>query len=313
MKKYFSFAVLAMAVLAGCQKVDLSEVEPSDEGGSSAVTKKFTFTVKGDFGNPEFVEGGGAATRAYMQADGVDMTDLWVVDVMPDAEASGTGAGSSGTGAGSSGTVVQTKHLTPADAEWGAPVLQLKLGTHHVMFLASRGAGAQYQDGVVTWTKPLDTFYLDYEVTVAKTSNGNRAVTLDRVSTVLNLTIDDAIAEGVTEIKFTPATWYTGWNMLTGEAVSDAYYTSSVSIPASYVGQEGVQMNVWGLSGATEWTTNVGVSATKNGTPVSSTTIENAPFKANRKTKYHGMMFGTRGNVTLTLSDEWSADYEGEF
>lgn len=101
--------------------------------------------------------------------------------------------------------------------------------------------------------------------------------------------------------------------MLTGEAVSDAYYTSSVSIPASYVGQEGVQMNVWGLSGATEWTTNVGVSAAKNGTPVSSTTIENAPFKANRKTKYHGMMFGTRGNVTLTLSDEWSADYEGEF
>ena len=294
-----------MAVLAGCQKVDLSEVEPSDEGGSSAVTKKFTFTVKGDFGNPEFVEGG-AATRAYMQADGVDMTDLWVVDVMPDAEASGTGAGSSGT-------VVQTKHLTPADAEWGAPVLQLKLGTHHVMFLASAGVGGQYSEGVVTWTKMKDTFYKDYEVTVAKTSNGNRAVTLDRVSTVLNLTIDDAVAEGVTEIKFMPATWYTGWNMLTGEAVSNAYYSSSVSIPASYVGQEGVQMNVWGLSGATEWTTNVGVSATANGTPVSSTTIENAPFKANRKTKYHGMLFGTKGSVTLTLSDEWSADYEGEF
>lgn len=302
MKKIFSFAVLVMAVLAGCQKVDLSEVA-SDEGGSSAVTKKFTFTVKGDFGNPEFVEGGGATTRAYMQADGVDMTDLWVVDVMADADAGGT----------VTGTVVQTKHLTPADAEWGAPVLQLKLGTHHVMFLASAGVGGQYSEGVVTWTKMKDTFYKDYEVTVAKTSNGNRAVTLDRVSTVLNLTIDDAIAEGVTEIKFTPATWYTGWNMLTGEAVSNAYYTSSVSIPASYIGMTGVQMNVWGLSGATEWTTNVGVSATKNGTTVSGTTIENAPFKANRKTKYHGMLFGTRGNVTLTLSDEWSADYEGEF
>lgn len=298
MKKVFVFAMVCMAVLAGCQKVDLNEVA-SDDGGSSAVMKKFTFTVKGDFGNPEFVEGGGAATRAYMQADGVDMTDLWVVDVMSDA--SGTSA------------VVQTKHLTPADAEWGAPVLQLKMGTHHVMFLASAGVGGQYSEGVVTWTKMKDTFYKDYEVTVAKTSNGNRAVTLDRVSTVLNLTIDDAIAEGVTEIKFTPATWYTGWNMLTGEAVSNAYYTSSVSIPASYIGQEGVQMNVWGLSGATEWTTNVGVSATNNGTPVSSTTIENAPFKANRKTKYHGMMFGTKGNVTLTLSDEWSADYEDEF
>lgn len=308
MKKFFSFAVLAMAVLAGCQKVDLSEVEPSDEGGSSAVTKKFTFTVKGDFGNPEFVEGDGAATRAYMQADGVDMTDLWVVDVFyPSGNAEGTVTETA------TGTVVQTKHLTPADAEWGAPVLQLKLGTHHVMFLASAGVGGQYSEGVVTWTKMKDTFYKDYEVTVAKTSNGNRAVTLDRVSTMLNLTIDDAIADGVTEIKFTPATWYTGWNMLTGEAVSNAYYTSSVSIPASYVGQEGVQMNVWGLSGATEWTTNVGVSATNNGTPVSSTTIENAPFKANRKTKYHGMIFGTKGNVTLTLSDEWSADYEGDF
>lgn len=321
------------AMVASCEKVSLEDA--SGNGAEvSGETKRFTFTVKGDFTNPTFTGGESniglnnevsngaqlAKTRAvndYMQADGVDMTDLWVVDfVKTSADAEGTGAGSSGTGAGSSGTgaIRQMVHQTKEDAEWGSPSMALTLGTHHVMFLASRGAGAQYQDGVVTWTKPLDTFYLDYEVTVAKTSNGNRAVTLDRVATKMALKIEDAIPSGTNIISVTPTIWYTGWNMLTGAPVAAPEgYGATVTIPSSYYGVKNAELGVWSLSTAKEWLTDVTVVSKAGETENARVTITDAPFKANRVTSYTGRLYSTSGNNSVSLNTEWLATFNGSF
>ena len=80
--------------MTACEKaIELEDdVEPSEvvlPDGSVAKTKKFTFTLKGDFSdewkqtrgtgeNAGGVQGG--TTRGYLQADGKDLTDEWVMD-----------------------------------------------------------------------------------------------------------------------------------------------------------------------------------------------------------------------------------------
>lgn len=316
-------------VLAGCGEIELPEVpamdDPADvEQVTEEYTKKFCFTVKGDFGNAAFVGGGDAVapvdteqdglrvgvvyeptsewgdsnrmTRAnqYMTADGVELAEMWVVDYKD-------------------GAIQQSLHQTASDADWGAPTMSLTLGTHHVLFLASRGTGAAYQDGVVTWSRMNDTFYTDYEVTVAKTSNGNRAVTLNRVATKFALVIEDAIPSGTTSVTFAPETWYSGWNMLTGEAVAADGYVARYDLPSSWWGGMGSTLNMWGLSGADEWQTDVAIESRAGETVNASAVIAGAPMKANRVTRYSGKLFSNDAASSVSLATEWLTAYEGVY
>lgn len=309
--------------LCACGEIELPDApavdDPTDVGQvTDDYTKKFTFTIKGDFCNPQFVEGDGEAggtmrvgvvhestdewgdsnrmTRAnqYMTADGVEMTDMWVVDVV-------------------GGEVKQMLHQTASDADWGAPTMSLTLGTHHVLFLASRGTGAAYSEGVVTWGKVLDTFYTDYEVTVAKTSNGNRAVTLDRVATKMTIAVTDAVLSGTTTIAVTPSRWFDGWNMLSGEPVASAGYGRTFELNQGQWGATDLELNVWGLSGKTEWTADVDIVAKAGDAVNASATIADAPFVANRITRYSGSLWSQGGNNSVSLSGEWLPSYEGVY
>ena len=114
---------------------------------SNIPTKKFTFTMKGDFGSPSFDddESQNSSRRAsYLQADGRDMTDVWVLDYVD-------------------GVLVQQVHQEDNTAEdFGKPVMQLAYGSHHVYFIASRGTNPTLNTtgGTVTWERPSDTFYI---------------------------------------------------------------------------------------------------------------------------------------------------------
>jgi hypothetical protein len=91
--------------------------------------------------------------------------------------------------------------------DFGKPVLNLAYGSHHVYFIASRGTGAVLNTNAhtITFTKTYDTFYKDYEVTVVNTSNGNRAVTLDRIITKLRLKFTDDISADAATFNITPS------------------------------------------------------------------------------------------------------------
>lgn len=227
-----------------------------------------------------------------MTADGVELTDMWVVDYKD-------------------GAIVQQLHQSNTDDNWGAPTMSLTLGTHHIYFLASRGQNPTYTNGVVTWTKPLDAFYLDYEVVVVKTSNGNRAVTLNRVATKMDLHINDAIPAGTTTISITPTTWYTGWNMLTATPVAaPSNYSVTLNIPKSYEGFAGAYISAWSLSTADEWTTDISIESKAGETVNASALIEHAPFKANRATIYRGNLYTNSSENSVTLQTEWLTSYE---
>ena len=294
MKKVF-LLMLAAGLLASCEKTSFNDVL-EDEGGAEypvyGKVKKFTFTLKGDFSD-EWKP----VTRAYLNAEGKDLTDVWVLDYMD-------------------GNLVQQLHQSDNTAEdFGQPVMNLSYGTHHVYFIASRGTDAvlDTENHLIKFGKISDTFYKDYEVSVVSTTNGNRAVTLDRCVTRLRLTFTDAISADAATINVAPHTWYYGLDYIDGTpADAKTDQTVTITIPDSEKGKTDVRTNIFGFSTAAEWTTNVAInSKTSTNTIIGQASITSAPFKANRITDYSGPLFSSEGSMTLSLNDTWDNAYNG--
>lgn len=292
MKRLFIMA-LAVATLTACEKEIITEEDATVSDGSAIEkTKKFTFTVKGDFSN-EWKP----VTRGYLSADGKDMTDLWVLDYV-------------------GGQLVQQIHQSDNTAEdFGQPVMNLSYGAHHVYFIASRGASPVMNttDGTITWSSVRDTFWKDYEVSVVSTSNGNRSVTLDRVVTKLMLAFTDAISNDAFSINFTPATWYYGLNYKTGEpTAATTSQTIVTTLPDSYKGQSGVVLSYFSISPSDEWTSNISLNS-KDGDNhiIGQANITSVPFVRNRQTEYSGPLFTSGGSMSLSLDGDWETSVSG--
>lgn len=289
MKKVMMMMCTAF-VLCACEKAVSYDINSaSEESISNVPTKQFTFTVKGDFGAATF-------TRGYLQADGQSMTDLWVFDYVD-------------------GMLVQSVHQQTSDESWGKPTMALAYGSHHVYFVASRGDGATLDETghTITWTGPRDTFWKDYEVDVVNTSNGNRAVTLDRVATKMKVIVNDEVPVTCKAVTVTPDRWYYGWDYVAGAAVSSQQTERRVAVPESYVGTSGqLAVTIFGLSGSDEWVTNVSVNALDdNDAVIGSATITGAPFKANRSTEYSGNLFGSAGGLDVSVNATWETAKTG--
>ena len=285
----------ASAMLTACEAPAVLDEEAAEEAQSAIAgkTKKFTFTLKGDFSDDWK-----PVTRGYLQADGKELTDVWVLDY--DGE----------------GNLLQQLHQGDNTAEdFGKPVMQLTYGAHHVYFIASRGVNPTLntEAKTITFGTVRDTFWKDYSVDVVSTSNGNRAVTLDRVVTKLKLSFTDAVAEGAATFNITPATWYYGWNYVTGVPVAAASsQTVTVNIPASEIGSSATSVSIFSFSTAAEWQTDVTLnSKTSADEIIGQATIPNVPLKANRVTEYSGPIFGTSGTATLSLNSEWAESTTG--
>lgn len=297
MKRLSLMALAVTVIMTACEKPVVDETDATDSDGQPIENvgkdvKKFTFTLKGDFSTDWK-----PVTRGYLQADGKDMTDVWVLDYMD-------------------GKLIQQVHQSDNTAEdFGKPVLNLKYGSHHIYFIASRGQGADISTAThtINFTKTLDTFYKDYEVDVVNTSNGNRAVTLDRIVTRLRLTFTDAVNEKTSTVNITPGTWYHGWDYVSGTPANEkTNYTSSITIPTTELGKTGLQVNIYGFSTAEEWQTTVSVTSKHaNGEIIGSATLTNVPFKANRITEYAGPLFGSEGSMVLSLNTDWDDAYTG--
>lgn len=291
----FVFFMLAAMLLTSCEKslVNDDEVE-KNPSVSTTDGKRFTFTVKGDFS-----EEWKSVTRGYLQADGKDMTDLWVLDYMGDV-------------------LVQQIHQSDNTAEdFGRPSMTLAYGSHHVYLVASRGVSPTLSttNGTITWTNVRDTFWKDYAVEVVSTSNGNRAVTLDRIVTKLTLKFTDAVSANASTINFTPSSWYYTLNYKTGEpTTATASQTISTSVPGSYIGNTDVLISYFSLSPSTDWATDVNVNS-KDGDNniIGQGDMANVPLKRNRVTEYSGPLFSSGGTVTTSLNTDWITTYEGEW
>jgi len=253
---------------------------------------QITFAVTGDFSlsTHDF-------TRA-LEADGKSMTDLWVLDYP----------------SGQSTPSIQI-HQTSSDEDFGTPTLNLSVGQHHIYFIASRGSGANLDTNThtLTFTKVLDTFYKEYEINVTATSNGSRTVTLDRIVTKLTTVITDAIPEGAATFNMTPRQWHYGIDYLDGSPTATATeQVITINIPSSEIGVANEPLNIFGFSGADEWTTDVALNCKKaDGTILGTATLVDVPLKRNRITTYSGPLFSAEGLTTVSLSTDWLEEHTG--
>ena len=289
---------LAVCLMTACEK-EISVDEPdngvvvTDDQGNVLPTKKFTFTLKGDFSD-EWKP----VTRGYLAADGKDLTDVWVLDYDAD------------------GHLLQQLHQNDnTEEDFGKPVMNLAYGVHQVYFIASRGVNPVLDTDAhtITFGNVRDTFWKRYDVSVVSTSNGNRAVTLDRVVTKLRLTFTDEVPAEANSISIIPHTWYYGIDYLIGQPASVRTDAETViTIPDASKGQTGIQASLFGFSTADEWNTDVAISSrTTTNAVLGSATIAAAPFKANRVSDYSGPLFSAGGSMSLSLNGEWITPYEG--
>ena len=278
------YIITLAALFVACTKDDSPVLSDS--------VAKITFAISGDFTltSHDF-------TRS-LTADGKDITDVWVLDYVD-------------------GTLVQQLHQSDNTAtDFGTPTLNLSIGTHHIYFIASRGAGAVLNTTThaLSFTSVRDTFWKDYEITISGgTSSGNRSVTLDRIVTKLKLTFADAIPEGAATFNITPSSWYYGVDYTTGEpSEATANGTITVNIPSSEIGVVNEAVSIFGFSSATEWTTDISLNCKNSADAVlGSATIAAAPFVRNRVSEYTGPLFGDSGSMTLSLNATWDDSYTG--
>jgi hypothetical protein len=292
MKKILSTAAVAALCFMAC-----STDEPTANLTVKTETKPMgepvtiTFRCRGDFD---------LTTESFtrsLEADGKQLTDLWVLDYVD-------------------GSLAQDAiHQTSADSDFGTPTVNLAVGSHHVYFIASRGSGAAIDTDAhtITFSKVLDTFYKDYEINVTATSSGSRTVTLERIVTKFTAIITDAIPEGAATFNMTPAAWYYGFDYLTGEpTTATASQTITINIPASEIGVTNEPLNIFGFSAADEWSTDVAIDCkTSAGSTIGTASIANVPFKQNRITTFSGPLFAANGLTTVNLSTDWDTEHTG--
>lgn len=285
--KKLMMALTAALMLSSCEYVQVDDLAEIEENTSK---KTVTFRLSTDGWNKNTMP----LTRGAMTADDTEMTDLWLFDYVGDE-------------------LVQSADYSPEDDDWGTPSLTLKLGTHHIYFVASRGDQPTVDEDAetITWGTPKDTFWASLTLNVTSGGNTSQSVTLNRVATKMRLQINDLVPDGIATLNITPDTWYFGLNYTTGAATASETRERSVTVPSAYVGTTGrLVASFYGISDATEWTTDIAVAAKDgDGNVIGSANITDAPFMRNRISSFSGNLFNGEGSMDVTLDGDWSADY----
>lgn len=285
--KKFMIGLAAALMLSSCEYVQVEDLTELEE---SASQKTVTFRLSAD----KWLFDKALVTRGSMTADDAEMTDLWIFDYVDDG-------------------LVQSKSYSPDDDDWGEPSLTMKLGTHHIYFVASRGdqPAVDEDEGTITWGTPKDTFWASLTLNLTSGGTTSQSVTLNRVATKMRLQVNDLVPDGIATLSITPDTWYFGLNYVTGEATAAENRERSVTVPSAYVGTTGkLVASFFGLSGDDEWTTGIAVTAKDgSGNVIGSATIKDAPFRRNRISVFSGNLFNGAGALDVTLDGAWATDY----
>ena len=277
--KKIMMAMAAAAMLLSCEKEETLTAkvnEPKDSLQSKTIT--FTF---GEITHH-------AMTRGTL-AD-ASITDLWLFDYMGEE-------------------LKQTIHQSSTDEGFGSVAVTADTGYHSFCFIASRGTGATVSGGVITWEKPSDTFWAKTTLTITPQTATAQSVELQRVATKLKITITDEVPATLSKLTITADTWHSGINALTGEPTAAAARTSTISVPASYIGTTGQLIaSIFGIC-VNDYTTDVIVTASDaNSQAITSVALDDVPMKRNTTTSYSGPLFTSQPTFTMTAADAWNTD-----
>jgi len=197
------------------------------------------------------------------------------------------------------------------DPNFGTVTVMLTAGEHHLHFVATRSTELSYSEGVLNCASLRSTFGKHYDINV--TGGSDEYVTMDRLTGMVVITIEDEIPAGAANLRIQFGDYYKGLNPTTFAGVRSGEFDQTVSI-ASKVGQTDVQYKLPVLAPVygTESTTTYTLTATNGSGDIIGQATGTMPIKSNTKTLLHGNLFvGTRSFISLATS--WGADSDVTF
>ena len=280
---YLSF-VAAVATMTSCYHSAHTDGDVIET--DTSVSKAFTFHVKGDFAAIQE-----DMTRASVRLENDNsaaLTDLWVLDYNED------------------GDLLQEKHQSSTDSDFGHPSLNLTYGHHDVKFIVSKGGKPSKAGTGITWSKVNDTYCLDYPVDVAASSNGNRAPELKRCIAGVTIENTDAIPANAKQMEVTIINRYSTLTLpgLTGS--NPVSYTNTFTYLATDAGTTGLRLNTYTLCPDETFSVNVQVRVIGNDNSViSEFAVNDVALKVNRKTVLKGECFDRSNGFSVSINDAW--------
>ena len=197
------------------------------------------------------------------------------------------------------------------DPNFGTVTVMLTAGEHHLHFVATRSTELSYDEGILNCTSLRSTFGKHYDINV--TGGSDEYVTMDRLTGMVVITIEDEIPAGAANLRIQFGDYYKGLNPTTFAGVRSGDFDQTVSL-ASKVGQTDVQykLNILAPVYGTESTTTYTLTATNGSGDVIGQATGTMPINSNTKTLLHGNLFtGTRSFLSLATS--WGADSDVTF
>ena len=197
------------------------------------------------------------------------------------------------------------------DPNFGTVTVLLTAGEHHLHFIATRSTELSYDEGILNCASLRSTFGKHYDLNV--TGGSDEYVTMDRLTGMVVITIEDEIPAGANQLRIQFGDYYKGINPTTFAAVRSGDFDQTVSI-ASKVGLTDQQwkLNILAPVYGTESTTTYTLTATNGSGDIIGQATGTMTIASNTKTLLHGNLFtGTRS--FLSLSTAWNSDIDEGF
>jgi hypothetical protein len=194
---------------------------------------------------------------------------------------------------------------------FGTVTLNLTHGNHNLSFICTRSTGITVENGVMTMGGIRPTFGKLLALNVTG-STAAQNLTLDRITGMLYVTINDEFPSTADKIEFVMENKYSQINVASLLGVNGDEWSQKVSCTAK-VGQSGVQYNFNTIcpSLTDEYTSDLTINIYNSGNAVIySVTIEDVRFAANTKTLLSGNLF-TSPSASVSVSHTWNSNIVG--
>ena len=197
------------------------------------------------------------------------------------------------------------------DQNFGTVTVLLTAGEHHLHFIATRSTELTYDEGILNCASLRQTYGKHYDLNV--TGGSDEYVTMDRLTGMVVITIEDEIPAGAANLRIQFGDYYKGLNPTTFAGVRSGSFDQTVSI-ASKVGMTDQQwrLNIlvpaYGETSETSYT----LTATNGSGDIIGQATGTMTICSNTKTLLHGNLFtGTRSFVSISTA--WNSDIDEGF
>ena len=291
-KFFFAAFMLLVASCSNDESLD-SSVNPSNE--QSALTPVTVHVSDFSISVEEF--SGGTTRAAQAAADYAGVKAITLAFYKAD------------------GTEAYKTTQTKNDADFGEFSLSLPMGSYTMVAVAyTTKEGSPFvltsaTEAAYTGDHVYETFTATQLVTISNTNAVDISATLSRVVSMLTVVSSDGKTADVSNVRMTFSAGGKDFNPTTGLAITNTGFANTVGVSAA-VGATSTSSSYLFLA-TDEQDIDVTIETLDaDGNTLFSRTIEDVPFKRNRKTKLTGAMYtntGLAGNFQVTT--DWITEH----